>query len=92
LIPNLLQDSSTVLYQHLLIYQQYDTAFSFGEYAEQFDSQTGQPLDGIGYSATAYLVSVSQTPEPGTVFLIAAGLLALWCPKEDSDRLRELRS
>jgi hypothetical protein len=77
LIPNLLQDSSAALYQQLLTYQQNDAAFSFGEYGQQFDSQTGQPLAGIGFTGTAYLVGVSETPEPSTAFLMATGILVL---------------
>jgi hypothetical protein len=64
LIPSLLQDSSAALYQQLLAYQQNSTPFTFSEFAQEFDSQTGQSLAGTGYSSTATLVNIQESPEP----------------------------
>ncbi len=76
LIANLLDDSSTALYQQLLVYQQNQAPLVFDETADQFDSQTGQALAGLGYRATAYLVDIQETPEPSTfAFLGGAALV-----------------
>ena len=71
---------ATELYQRLGDYKQDNAAFRFSESADQFNSQTGQSLAGVGFDGTAYLVDLAQAPvaEPSTAFLFSFGFLGLW--------------
>ncbi|MBV8818369.1 MAG: hypothetical protein JO022_08420 [Acidobacteriaceae bacterium] len=75
--PILAQNGTGALYSQLLAYEQNQTAFTFGEYAEEYNTQTGQSIAGIGYRANAFVTDIQQTPEPSTFPIVSAAAIAL---------------
>jgi hypothetical protein len=47
------------------------------DYSYNFDSKTGQYVDGIGYEGEGFITEVSSSPEPATATLIALGFVGM---------------